>query len=41
MNTTFEQEVKQGDRFEFGKNWQRFLSVLNFELVSDRYCKTK
>ncbi len=23
------QEVKRGDRFEFGDNWQRFLSVLN------------
>jgi 2-polyprenyl-6-hydroxyphenyl methylase/3-demethylubiquinone-9 3-methyltransferase len=28
------QEVKAGQRFEFGKNWQRFLTVLNEERIS-------
>ena len=27
--TTFEKQVAEGDRFEFGKNWERFLSVLD------------
>lgn len=35
MIKTFEQEVKQGDRFQFGKNWQRFLSVLNDERIAE------
>ncbi|MBD1878444.1 class I SAM-dependent methyltransferase [Coleofasciculus sp. FACHB-T130] len=35
MTSTFEQEVKQGDRFQFGKNWQRFLSVLNDERIAE------
>lgn len=35
MVSTFEQEVKQGERFEFGKNWQRFLSVLNEERIAE------
>ena len=35
MNSTFEQEVKQGDRFQFGENWQRFLSVLNDERIAE------
>lgn len=26
-------EVKQGERFEFGANWLRFLSVLNDERI--------
>jgi 2-polyprenyl-6-hydroxyphenyl methylase/3-demethylubiquinone-9 3-methyltransferase len=26
-------EIQRGDRFEFGKNWQRFLSVLDSERV--------
>lgn len=29
----FEKEVEQGERFEFGKNWSRFLSVLNEERI--------
>lgn len=33
MTSTFDREVKQGDRFQFGKNWQRFLSVLNDERI--------
>jgi 2-polyprenyl-6-hydroxyphenyl methylase/3-demethylubiquinone-9 3-methyltransferase len=28
-------QVHQGVRFEFGKNWQRFLSVLNAERISE------
>lgn len=28
-SVSFEQEVKQGNRFEFGKNWSHFLSSLN------------
>ena len=27
--TTFEEQVAEGERFEFGKNWERFLSVLD------------
>lgn len=29
----FHQEVAAGERFEFGKNWQRFLSTLNNEQI--------
>jgi 2-polyprenyl-6-hydroxyphenyl methylase/3-demethylubiquinone-9 3-methyltransferase len=29
------QEVAQGKRFEFGKNWQRFLSLLNERRISE------
>ena len=29
----FEQDVASGERFEFGKNWSRFLSVLNDERI--------
>lgn len=35
MTSTFEQEVQKGDRFEFGKNWQRFLSVLNTDRITE------
>lgn len=35
MTSTFEKEVIQGERFEFGKNWQRFLSVLNEERIAE------
>ncbi|AFZ14317.1 Methyltransferase type 12 [Crinalium epipsammum PCC 9333] len=35
MTSTFEQEVKHGDRFRFGENWQRFLSVLNDERIGE------
>ncbi|MBD1896892.1 MULTISPECIES: class I SAM-dependent methyltransferase [unclassified Coleofasciculus] len=35
MTSTFEQEVKQGDRFEFGKNWRGFLSVLNDARIAE------
>lgn len=28
-------EIASGDRFEFGKNWQRFLSVLNEERIDE------
>lgn len=31
--TTHALEIQQGQRFEFGKNWQRFLSVLNEERI--------
>lgn len=31
--TTFEQQVAAGERFEFGRNWSRFLSVLNDDRV--------
>jgi 2-polyprenyl-3-methyl-5-hydroxy-6-metoxy-1,4-benzoquinol methylase len=33
MNT-HDKEVRNGQRFEFGKNWQSFLSVLNDERIS-------
>jgi len=28
-------EIKDGQRFEFGKNWERFLSVLNEERIAE------
>ena len=31
----FQQEVVAGERFEFGKNWQRFLGVLNEERIAN------
>jgi 2-polyprenyl-3-methyl-5-hydroxy-6-metoxy-1,4-benzoquinol methylase len=31
--STFEAEVKKGERFEFGKNWQSFLSTLTDERI--------
>jgi 2-polyprenyl-3-methyl-5-hydroxy-6-metoxy-1,4-benzoquinol methylase len=31
----FEEDVASGQRFEFGKNWQRFLSVLDEERVAE------
>jgi len=33
--TTHTLEIQQGQRFEFGKNWQRFLSVLNDERIAE------
>ncbi|MBD2577199.1 class I SAM-dependent methyltransferase [Oscillatoria sp. FACHB-1406] len=33
MINIFEKEIKSGERFEFGKNWRRFLSVLNEERI--------
>ncbi|MBW4543436.1 MAG: class I SAM-dependent methyltransferase [Symplocastrum torsivum CPER-KK1] len=35
MTNTFEQEIKEGDRFQFGENWRRFLSVLNDERITE------
>jgi 2-polyprenyl-3-methyl-5-hydroxy-6-metoxy-1,4-benzoquinol methylase len=32
---TFADEVRRGDRFEFGRNWRRFLSVLNEERIGN------
>jgi 2-polyprenyl-3-methyl-5-hydroxy-6-metoxy-1,4-benzoquinol methylase len=32
---TFQEEVKSGNRFEFGKNWTSFLSVLNEERIQN------
>ncbi len=31
--STFESEIKKGKRFEFGKNWQNFLSALTDERI--------
>ena len=28
-------EIKQGDRFGFGENWMRFLSVLNDDRIEE------
>lgn len=33
MTSTFEQEVQHGDRFQFGKNWSNFLSLLDDERI--------
>jgi 2-polyprenyl-6-hydroxyphenyl methylase/3-demethylubiquinone-9 3-methyltransferase len=35
MTITYEQEVKEGKRFQFGKNWQNFLSVLDDERIAE------
>src|SRR5579859_5911778 len=32
---TRENEVRQGQRFEFGKNWQRFLQVLTDDRIAE------
>ncbi len=32
---TASEEIKQGQRFEFGKNWQRFLRAVNEERVAE------
>jgi 2-polyprenyl-6-hydroxyphenyl methylase/3-demethylubiquinone-9 3-methyltransferase len=32
-SSSFELEIKQGARFKFGRNWDRFLSVLNEERI--------
>jgi 2-polyprenyl-6-hydroxyphenyl methylase/3-demethylubiquinone-9 3-methyltransferase len=34
-DAAFEQEVAVGERFEFGKNWKRFLSVLDEERIEN------
>src|SRR6266540_6436628 len=31
----FQEEVADGQRFEFGKNWQRFLSLLNDQRIAE------
>lgn len=33
--SNFRDEVASGQRFEFGKNWQRFLAVLNDERIAE------
>src|SRR4051812_18106258 len=38
-NTTHAQDVERGDRFEFGKNWSRFLAVLDDERIEEA-CKS-
>jgi 2-polyprenyl-6-hydroxyphenyl methylase/3-demethylubiquinone-9 3-methyltransferase len=35
MNANFIEEVQQGKRFQFGKNWQSFLTVLNEERIAE------
>ena len=34
QSTQQEQEVKRGERFEFGKNWAKFLTLLNDERIA-------
>lgn len=41
MTSTFEQEVEKGDRFEFGENWRRFLSVLNSDRIAEAQTSLK
>jgi 2-polyprenyl-6-hydroxyphenyl methylase/3-demethylubiquinone-9 3-methyltransferase len=42
MNTqSFRAEVARGERFEFGKNWRSFLSVLDDERISEAECSLK
>lgn len=33
MENTHQQEVRSGERFEFGKNWKNFLSLLNEDRI--------
>jgi 2-polyprenyl-6-hydroxyphenyl methylase/3-demethylubiquinone-9 3-methyltransferase len=35
MKSNFDQEVSTGERFQFGKNWRRFLDVLNDERIAE------
>jgi hypothetical protein len=28
------EEIKQGERFSFGENWSRFLSVLDYNRIA-------
>lgn len=35
MANSYELEVRQGKRFQFGENWRRFLSVLNEERIAE------
>ena len=32
---SFDQELKAGDRFTFGKNWSRFLTTLTEERIQE------
>ena len=32
--STHQKEIAEGQRFEFGKNWTRFLRVLNDERIA-------
>jgi 2-polyprenyl-6-hydroxyphenyl methylase/3-demethylubiquinone-9 3-methyltransferase len=34
-SSAYDLEVRQGDRFEFGKNWSRFLTVLDDERIAE------
>lgn len=38
-NSQYDLDVKKGERFEFGKNWSRFLSVLDDERIQ-RACRS-
>ena len=33
MSQLHSEEIKAGDRFSFGENWSRFLSVLNEDRI--------
>jgi len=35
MSRSFHKEVQQGMRFQFGKNWKRFLSVVNEDRIKE------
>jgi len=35
LTSTFETEVKKGERFAFGENWREFLAVLNEERIAE------
>lgn len=43
MDRAFEIEIEKGERFQFGQNWQRFLSLLNEEriLEAENFLKEK
>lgn len=35
MTSTYKEEVASGQRFQFGKNWERFLSVIDDERITE------
>ncbi|MFZ4663023.1 MAG: class I SAM-dependent methyltransferase [Caldilineaceae bacterium] len=41
MATTFQQEVARGERFQFGANWQRFLTTLTEERIVEAVVSLK
>jgi 2-polyprenyl-6-hydroxyphenyl methylase/3-demethylubiquinone-9 3-methyltransferase len=41
METAFEEQVRAGERFEFGTNWRQFLDILNDERIAEAQASLK